>query len=284
MKGSSLVVSGRLSAALRPAGLIAVVVCMLLAEAIAAQPIAALLEETLSNPAPSYSSGEGMPYIPSTQSSVRDQDQSPYLLQTFLHEAKSKKRKKLDKLESSKEQDGLQKLPKVQESDALDVRVKELADYVKGEVTSIRNDVIEINATDTNKIQASFHLVEGAITMAGDAYGALAVQGQARRCCHARTRACVHTREHSCGQLARLLRVWPCLAQPVCGGGATEAVRLGAAQGEASWGGRRSEAASGERQQTCNDGRMRATFSSCSFLFSQSRPAGQAHHPGVQSR
>ena len=131
------------------------------------------------------------------------------------------------------------------------------------------------NPAGTNEIQASFHLVEEAITMApGDAYGALAAQGQARGCCYARARACVHTREHSCGQFSgaptsqrqmdgRLLRVWPCLAQPVRGGDATEAVRLGAAQGVASWGGRRSEAASGARQQTCNDGRMRATCSGC---------------------
>jgi hypothetical protein len=175
----------RLSAALRPAGLtVAAVfaVCMLLAEAIAALPIAALLEEPISSPggAPSYSSREGLPYIPSTQSGVRDQDQSPDLQQTFLDEAKSKKRKELDKRKSSKEQDGLKKSSKE--------KVKEMADYVKGEVTSIRNDVMEINATDTNEIQAPFHLVEGAITMAGDAYGALAAQGQARGCCCARAR------------------------------------------------------------------------------------------------
>ena len=48
-----MVVSGRLSAALRPAGLTAAAVFtvyMLLAEAIAALPIAALLEEPLSKP------------------------------------------------------------------------------------------------------------------------------------------------------------------------------------------------------------------------------------------
>jgi phage portal protein BeeE len=55
-----MVVSGRLSAALRPAGLTArrylptaaavFAVCMLLAEAIAALPIAAVLEEPLWNP------------------------------------------------------------------------------------------------------------------------------------------------------------------------------------------------------------------------------------------
>ena len=188
----------RLSAALRPAGLtVAAVfaVCMLLAEAIAALPIAALLEEPISSPggAPSYSSREGLPYIPSTQSGVRDQDQSPDLLQTFLDEAKSKKRKELDKRKSSKEQDGLKKSSKE--------KVKEMADYVKGEVTSIRNDVMEINATDTNEIQAPFHLVEGAITMAGDAYGALAAQGQARGCCCARAR--LHAYEGArCGQLS----------------------------------------------------------------------------------
>ena len=149
----------RLSAALRPAGLtVAAVfaVCMLLAEAIAALPIAALLEEPLSSPggAPSYSSREGLQYIPSTQSGVSDQDQSPDLPQTFLDdEAKSKKNmQKLLKMlkKSSKEQD------------ALDVRVKELADYVKGEVTSIRNSVMEINAKDTDEIKAPFHLVQGA--------------------------------------------------------------------------------------------------------------------------
>jgi hypothetical protein len=48
------------------------------------------------------------------------------------------------------------------EQDALDVRVKELADYVKGEVTSIRNSVMEINAKDTDEIKAPFHLVQGA--------------------------------------------------------------------------------------------------------------------------
>jgi hypothetical protein len=48
------------------------------------------------------------------------------------------------------------------EQDALDVRVKELADYVKGEVTSIRNSVMEVNAQDTDEIQAPFHLVQGA--------------------------------------------------------------------------------------------------------------------------
>jgi hypothetical protein len=241
-------VSGRLSAALRPAGLTEAAVfavCMLLAEAIAALPIAALLEEPLSNPegAPSYGSRKGMPYIPSTQSGVRDQDQSPDLLQTFLDEAKSKKRTELDKLKSSMEQDGLKKSSKE--------KVKEMADYVKGEVTSIRNDVTEINATDTNEIQAPFHLVEAAITMAGDTYGALAAQGHARGCCCARARACVHTRGHSCGQLSPTAAC-PCLAQPVCGGAAsaTEAVRLGAAQGVASLGGQRSEAASGSRQQT----------------------------------
>jgi len=113
-------------------------------------------EEPLSNPAgaPTYNSGEGMTYMPSTQSGVSDQDQSPDLPQTFLDdEAKSKKHmKQLLKMlkKSSKEQD------------ALDVRVKELADYVKGEVTSIRNSVMEVNAQDTDEIQAPFHLVQGA--------------------------------------------------------------------------------------------------------------------------
>lgn len=113
-------------------------------------------EEPLSNPegAPTYNSGEGMTYMPSTQSGVSDQDQSPDLPQTFLDdEAKSKKNmQKLLKMlkKSSKEQD------------ALDVRVKELADYVKGEVTSIRNSVMEINAKDTDEIKAPFHLVQGA--------------------------------------------------------------------------------------------------------------------------
>jgi len=113
-------------------------------------------EAPLSDPAgaPTYNSGEGMTYMPSTQSGVSDQDQSPDLPQSFLDgEARSKRRmKKLAKLlkKSSKEQD------------ALDVRVKELSEYVKGEVTSIRNDVMEINAKDTDEIAAPYHLVQGA--------------------------------------------------------------------------------------------------------------------------
>jgi hypothetical protein len=113
-------------------------------------------EAPLSDPAgaPTYNSGEGMTYMPSTQSGVSDQDQSPDLPQSFLDgEARSKRRmKKLAKLlkKSSKEQD------------ALDVRVKELSEYVKGEVTAIRNDVMEINAKDTDEIAAPYHLVQGA--------------------------------------------------------------------------------------------------------------------------
>ena len=109
----------------------------------------------MANPAgaPSYNSGEGMTYTPSTQSGVSDKDQSPDLPASFLDdEKKSKKRmKKLAKLlkRSSKEQD------------ALDVRVKELKEYVEGEVTAIRNNVLELNEAETDQIAAPYHLVEG---------------------------------------------------------------------------------------------------------------------------
>ena len=66
-----------------------------------------------------------------------------------------------------------------------------------------------------------------------------------------RTPACIRGGT-AAGSCRLLLPVCPCLAQPVCGGAAsaTEGVRLGAAQGVASLGGRRSKAASGSRQQT----------------------------------
>jgi hypothetical protein len=113
-------------------------------------------EASLANPgaAPNYNSGEGMTYMPSTQSGVSDQDQSPDLPKAFIDdEAKSERHmKSLKKLlkKSSKEQD------------ALDVRVKELSEYVTGEVTAIRNDVMEVNAQDTDEISAPYHLVQGA--------------------------------------------------------------------------------------------------------------------------
>lgn len=112
-------------------------------------------EAPLANPAsaPNYNSGEGMTYMPSTQSGVSATDQSPDLPMAFLdEEAKSKRHmKKLAKLlkKSSKEQD------------ALDVRVKELSGYVQSEVTTIRNDVLEVNAQDSDEISAPYHLVEG---------------------------------------------------------------------------------------------------------------------------
>ena len=67
----------------------------------------------MANPAgaPTYNSGEGMTYMPSTQSGVSDSDQSPTISAAFLDdEAKSKKHmKKLAKLlkKSSKAQDAL---------------------------------------------------------------------------------------------------------------------------------------------------------------------------------
>jgi len=73
--------------------------------------------EEMANPAgaPTYNSGEGMTYMPSTQSGVSDQDQSPTLSKEFLDdEEKSKKHmKKLAKL--------LKKSAKAQ--DLLDVKV-----------------------------------------------------------------------------------------------------------------------------------------------------------------
>lgn len=113
-------------------------------------------EAPLANPvaAPNYNSGEGMTYMPSTQSGVSDQDQSPDLPKAFIDdEAKSERHmKSLKKLlkKSSKEQD------------ALDARVKELSEYVTSEVTVIRNDVMEVNAQDTDEISAPYHLVQGA--------------------------------------------------------------------------------------------------------------------------
>lgn len=67
----------------------------------------------MANPAgaPSYNSGEGMTYMPSTQSGVSDSDQSPEISQAFLdEEAKAKKHmKKLAALlkKSAKENDAL---------------------------------------------------------------------------------------------------------------------------------------------------------------------------------
>ena len=117
-----------------------------------AQPAEAPLASPVE--APNYNGAEGMTYMPSTQSGVSDQDQSPTLSKEFLDdEDRSKRRmKKLAKLlkKSAKEQD------------ALDVRVKELSEYVTGEVTSIRNDVLEVNTKDTDEISAPYHLVQGA--------------------------------------------------------------------------------------------------------------------------
>ena len=68
-------------------------------------------EAPLASPteAPNYNGGEGMTYMPSTQSGVSDEDQSPSLSKEFLDdEDKSKRRmKKLAKLlrKSSKKQD-----------------------------------------------------------------------------------------------------------------------------------------------------------------------------------
>jgi len=113
-------------------------------------------EAELANPAaaPNYNSGAGMTYMPSTQSGVSAADQSPDLPRAFLDdEAKSHKRmKKLAKLlkKSSKEQD------------ALDVQTKDLSSYVQGEVTAIRNDVLELNAKESDEISAPYHLVDGA--------------------------------------------------------------------------------------------------------------------------
>jgi hypothetical protein len=113
-------------------------------------------EAPLASPAeaPNYNGGEGMTYMPSTQSGVSDEDQSPTLSKEFLDdEARSQRRmKKLAGLlkKSAKEQD------------ALDVRVKKLSEYVEGEVTSIRNDVLELNTKDTDEIAAPYHLVQGA--------------------------------------------------------------------------------------------------------------------------
>jgi hypothetical protein len=113
-------------------------------------------EAPLASPveAPNYNGGEGMTYMPSTQSGVSAEDQSPTLSKEFLDdEARSKRRmKKLAKL--------LKKSAKAQ--DALDVRVKELGEYVTDEVTSIRNDVLEINAKESDEISAPYHLVQGA--------------------------------------------------------------------------------------------------------------------------
>lgn len=67
----------------------------------------------MANPvsAPTYNSGEGMTYMPSTQSGVSDTDQSPEISQSFLDdEAKAKKHmKKLAKMlkKSAKEDDAL---------------------------------------------------------------------------------------------------------------------------------------------------------------------------------
>jgi hypothetical protein len=98
-------------------------------------------------------SGEGITYMPSTQSGVSGTDQSPDLPVAFLDdEARSKKKmKKLLKLlrKSSKEQD------------ALDVKVKSLSGYVQGEVTAFRNKVMELNTKDTDLISAPYHLVQG---------------------------------------------------------------------------------------------------------------------------
>ena len=72
----------------------------------------------MTNPigAPNYNSGEGMTYMPSTQSGVSDTDQSPDISQEFLDEEKKSKKhmKKLAKL--------LKKTAK--EQDALDVKVR----------------------------------------------------------------------------------------------------------------------------------------------------------------
>jgi hypothetical protein len=113
-------------------------------------------EASMANPAeaPNYNSGEGMTYMPSSQSGVSDQDQSPDLSPEFLdEEAKSKKHmKKLAKLlkKSSKEQD------------ALDKKVQELSIFVKDDVTSFRNDIMKLNAKDTDLISQPDHLVQGA--------------------------------------------------------------------------------------------------------------------------
>jgi hypothetical protein len=110
---------------------------------------------SLSNPAgaPTYNTGEGMTYMPSTQSGVSAADQSPDLPVSFLDdEDKSKKRmKKLAKMlkTSAKEQD------------ALDLKVRQLDEYVKGEETAIRNDVLQVNEQDSDMIAAPYHLVEG---------------------------------------------------------------------------------------------------------------------------
>jgi len=72
----------------------------------------------MTNPigAPNYNSGEGMTYMPSTQSGVSDTDRSPDISQEFLDEEKKSKKhmKKLAKL--------LKKTAK--EQDALDVKVR----------------------------------------------------------------------------------------------------------------------------------------------------------------
>jgi hypothetical protein len=68
---------------------------------------------------------------------------------------------------------------------------------------------------------------------------------------HAHAPACICGGTHAYSW-RRLLRVWPCLEQPVCGDGAKRLSVWVLREEVASCGGRRSEAASGARHQTFN--------------------------------
>jgi len=101
--------------------------------------------------APNYNSAEGMTYMPSTSSGVSAEDQSPEIPAYFLdEEAKSEKRMK-------RLMHVLKKSRKMQ--DILDSKVKKLQDFVDEEKTSIKNQVLQINQKDSDKISSPSHEV-----------------------------------------------------------------------------------------------------------------------------
>ena len=96
---------------------------------------------------------------------------------------------------------------------------------------------------------------------------------------HAHAPACIRGGTHAY-IWRRLLRVWPCLEQPVCGDGANRPSVRVLREEVASCGGRRNEAASGARHQTFNQGRMCATCLDCGL---RGRCRGVPHHLAVSS-
>jgi len=94
-----------------------------------------------------------MTYMPSTSSGVSAEDQSPEIPAYFLdEEAKSEKRMK-------RLMHVLKKSRKMQ--DILDSKVKKLQDFVDEEKTSIKNQVLQINQKDSDKISSPSHEVVG---------------------------------------------------------------------------------------------------------------------------